>query len=279
MRSVFCDLMSTFLTQRLPRGTNGIKWGRNLRCVVQGLGLLGAIWATAKVSGGVPADYAGRPFSDAHHQAGPATIPGLVQCALYDLGGEGVAYHDEDPINHGSGELNQRAEHQRDHASRYLWSFRKEEGVDLSYVKDMADLNHTNRVNPPLNQLCIGWTRDGEWCNYTVKVLEPGLYRIRSLYSYRANTVTLDLNRRPAATCVFPVATDGFHHWNLAEIGTIEFPEAGLQLLTFHCKEGNNYAWFEFEWIGPMRSGREPSLKDAHPATQEGRRGTRVKTD
>jgi hypothetical protein len=38
-----------------------------------------------------PAGYAGRSFGDAFHKADPARIPGLLQCAVFDLGGEGVA--------------------------------------------------------------------------------------------------------------------------------------------------------------------------------------------
>jgi hypothetical protein len=38
-----------------------------------------------------PPDYKGQPFADDFHKAGPPAIPGIVQCALYDLGGEGVA--------------------------------------------------------------------------------------------------------------------------------------------------------------------------------------------
>ena len=34
------------------------------------------------------------------------SLPGRVQAAYFDLGGEGVAYHDTDKTNHGSGELN-----------------------------------------------------------------------------------------------------------------------------------------------------------------------------
>lgn len=198
---------------------------------------------------GMPADYQGKPFADAYHKTGPPSIPGMVQCALYDLGGEGVAYHDTDPINHGSGELNLETGHQRAHASPYIWSFRKEEGVDLSFVKDWADLNHTNLVTPPINLFYIGWTKDGEWCNYTVDVKAPGTYRIRALYAFQTNTVTFDLNRQPAAQCKLPVLTKDYHHWNLADIGTITFPEAGLQLLTFHYGTGNNFAWFEFEQV------------------------------
>ncbi|MEJ0088959.1 MAG: hypothetical protein WDM80_04290 [Limisphaerales bacterium] len=39
------------------------------------------------------------------YQGGPQKIPGRVQCARYDLGDEGVAYHDTDTVNNGSGRL------------------------------------------------------------------------------------------------------------------------------------------------------------------------------
>ena len=195
----------------------------------------------------VPAGYRGQPFADEFHKAGPPAIPGIVQCALYDLGGEGVAYHDADAINHGSGELNQQPGHQRVHAAAYIWNFRRDEGVDVSFVKDWADLNHTNLVTPHINQFYIGWTTNGEWCNYTVDVKSPGTYRIKALYAFQANPITFDLNGKPAAVCKLPVATASFHHWNFAEIGTITFAETGLQLLTFHYGLGNNFAYFEFE--------------------------------
>src|SRR5277367_33207 len=50
--------------------------------------------------------YKGMPFHDSVYQGGPQKIPGRVQCAYYDLGGEGVAYHDSDATNSGSGALN-----------------------------------------------------------------------------------------------------------------------------------------------------------------------------
>ncbi|MFO1514818.1 MAG: DUF5010 C-terminal domain-containing protein [Verrucomicrobiota bacterium] len=197
----------------------------------------------------VPADYHGKPFVDDFHKAGPPNIPGLVQCALYDLGGEGVAYHDADATNNGSGKLNLETNHQRAHAGDYIWHFRKDEGVDLSFVKDFADLNHTNLVTPHINQFYIGWTENDEWCNYTVNVTRPGDYRIKALYSFQTNRITFDLNGKPAATCHLPVLTASYHHWNFAAIGTITFPKSGPQLLTFHYGKGNNFAYFEFELV------------------------------
>src|SRR5258706_10928256 len=54
----------------------------------------------------LPADYAGRPFTDSRYHDGPQRIPGTVMCAYYDLGGEGVAYHYTHQKNPGSGGLN-----------------------------------------------------------------------------------------------------------------------------------------------------------------------------
>jgi hypothetical protein len=218
----------------------------------------------ASVLGQIPADYRGKPFADAYHKAGPANIPGIVQCALFDLGGEGVAYHDTTSTNEGSGVLNRQItpyNHQRAHASEYIWHFRENEGVDVSFVKDWADLNHTNAVSPQINQHYIGWTSDGEWVNYTVNVREPGTYAVKCLYSYNEKEVHrdaagnqigrigFDLNGSPIAECRLPRATAGWHHWDYGQIATVTFPKAGPQLLTFHYRRGNNWAYFVFERV------------------------------
>src|SRR5271170_4846085 len=128
--------------------------------------------------GSIPKDYKGKPFRDATHTTGPQVIPGRLEAALYDLGGEGVAYHDTDAINHGSGELNHKPEHCEAGVPVEVCRFRENEGVDISYVKKGADLNHPNMVVPEWQQLYIGWTEDGEWTNYTVEVKKTGRYRI-----------------------------------------------------------------------------------------------------
>src|SRR5947209_1730204 len=143
----------------------------------------------------LPPDYAGKPFHDSAYGAGAQVIPGRIECAWYDLGGEGVAYHDTDATNHGSGELNLKPEHHRPHATPYIWGFRANEGMDISYTKDFADFNHTNFVAPLTNQLYIGWTADGEWCNYTVDVKKAGTYQVVALYGNAANSIRFSINR------------------------------------------------------------------------------------
>jgi hypothetical protein len=234
-----------------------------LRALFAGLVTTCLVTASPQPAGGV--------FTDPFHGAHPQGIPGLVQCALFDLGGEGVAYHDTTPANEGSGVLNRQTSphnHQRAHAGDYIWHFRENEGVDLSYVKDWADLNHPNRVSPPLNQTYIGWTDDGEWTRTTVRVDQPGRYRVSALYSSVASAVTrkpdgsplvplrFDVDGQPAATFDVPRHTEGWHHWDFAPLCEIHFPSAGLHQLTFHLRRGNNWAFWIFERIGDAPSPR-----------------------
>ena len=106
-----------------------------------------------------PLAHAGQPYGDALHPAVPQQIPGPLFCAYYDAGGEGVAYHDTDAANQGSGKLNPAN-------GTYLNEFRRQEGFDTSYTKQIPDLESTsNKVVPPLNLLYVGWLVAGEWFN------------------------------------------------------------------------------------------------------------------
>src|SRR5579862_6204479 len=111
--------------------------------------------------------YRGTPYQDGLYRANAQGIPGKVYCAYYDLGGEGVAYHDSDAKNNGSGALNPPD-------GSYLNEFRMREGVDISYTKmdrvPPIDNTQYNKVQPPANMLYVGWTEPGEWFNITVDV-------------------------------------------------------------------------------------------------------------
>ena len=64
------------------------------------------ITALGASNGDFLSHYKGTPYQDGYYNGGAQKIPGVVHCAYYDRGGEGVAYHDTDAKNHGSGELN-----------------------------------------------------------------------------------------------------------------------------------------------------------------------------
>jgi beta-glucanase (GH16 family) len=74
----------------------------------------------------------------------PHAVPGVIESTDYDYGGEGVAYHDNDPQNQGPGP-------------------REEEGVDTEYNDGSSN---------------IGWINSGEWTEYAVNVSESGNYKI-----------------------------------------------------------------------------------------------------
>ena len=179
-------------------------------------------------------------------------IPGRIECEWYDHGGEGVAYHDADSINNGSGKLNPAN-------GNFLNEFRMKEAVDISYTKsNNIDNNPYNKVEPVLDQLYVGWTQPGEWINYTVLVKEPGLYRIGLMYTANGDgAISLDIDGKQVADSLkIPTTHDDrdtvawrqWHHWNkLDSLTAINIPK-GKHLLTIHVTEhGNmNFDYLEF---------------------------------
>jgi endoglucanase Acf2 len=80
----------------------------------------------------------GTPFGGA-----PATVPGLIEAENYDLGGEGIAYHDVDENNIGL-------------------AYRPDEGVDIE--------------NSSGGGYDVYWIVAGEWLEYTFEVEQSGIY-------------------------------------------------------------------------------------------------------
>lgn len=199
--------------------------------------------------------YKGTPFHDGRYNGGPQKIPGAVMCAYYDLGGEGVAYHDSDAKNNGSGALNPAN-------GSYLNEFRMNEGVDTSYTKfgldPKIDDNPYDKVVPPAGLLYVGWTVPGEWFNLTVDVAATGDYSVDLLYtSNRGGEISFDVNGMPATgplkiastyDAADTVAWRQWHHWNVAHELTRLHLKKGRNVLTLHTvSEGQmNYATLTF---------------------------------
>jgi len=222
---------------------------------------LGILSASAAICGSKSEflkNYKGTPFSDSRYHGGAQQIPGKVLCAYFDLGVEGVAHHNTDAKNHGSGELNPAD-------GTYLNEFRMNEGVDTSYTKmgldPKIDDNPYDKVVPPANMLYVGWTVPGEWFDVTVNVAEEGDYVADLLYtSNRGGTISLDVNGQAATgplaivstfDAAEPVAWRQWHHWSLAPgIAKVHLPK-GKAVLTVHVlTEGMmNLATFDFRKV------------------------------
>jgi hypothetical protein len=87
----------------------------------------------------------------------PWAIPGTIQAENYDLGGEGVAYHDLESANQGG-------------------QYRTTEGVDIEATTDTG------------GGFNVGWTRTGEWLEYTVNVASAGNYTLTERVASSATT-------------------------------------------------------------------------------------------
>ena len=203
-------------------------------------------------------NYKGAPYQDARHQGGAQEIPGRVECSLYDRGGEGVAYHDVDAKNNGSGSLNPAD-------GTYLNQFRMDEGVDISYTKfhDQIDDSPYNVIQPTENQLYVGWTELRRiWFNITVEVARAGAYSGDLLYtSNRGGTISLDVNgKRSRRSASYRLHLQCFR-WipcRMAAVASLEHLASareasssgeGKSVLTIHIlTEGNmNLAYFDFK--------------------------------
>jgi len=84
--------------------------------------------------------------ADAPYGGTPAAVPGTVQAANYDSGGQGIAYN----VNSAN-------------------------GTDNSYRSDGVDLETTSDTGGGAD---LAWTAAGQWFNYTVDVATAGTYTL-----------------------------------------------------------------------------------------------------
>jgi hypothetical protein len=201
--------------------------------------------------------YKGTPYSDTVYKSGAQTLPGKLHCEYYDFGGEGVAFHDTDSTNSGSGRLNPAD-------GSYLNEFRINEAVDISYTKfrDPAiDNSPYNLVEPVKDQFYVGWTAPGEWTKYTVNVEKSGTYELGIMYTSNQNgKISVSVNdvdkTGPLLITSTFVAADTiawrqWHHWNyIGKLAKIDLKK-GIQTITINTVEIGqmNYDYINFELL------------------------------
>ena len=196
--------------------------------------------------------YTGRPWQSQMQQ-----IPGRIEFEFYDEGGEGIAYHDSDSLNNGSGRLNPAN-------GSFLNEFRMKEGVDISYTKkNPIDDNPYNLAAPEMNQFYVGWTKPGEWIRYSIRVNQSGSYPIGLMYTANGSgTISFDLDGKDATGPLKIKSTHDdrdtvqwrqWHHWNKADsIGFFKLKK-GTHVLTLHIiTNGNiNLDFLDLEKVEP----------------------------
>jgi hypothetical protein len=220
--------------------------------IVSGLNLAGVCQSNPTATA-----YMGKPYTDSQYTGGAQSLPGKLQCEYYDFGGEGIAFHDSDSINSGSGGLNPAN-------GSYLNEFRINEAVDISYTKFQEppiDNNPYNLVVPEKNQFYVGWTNPGEWTKYTVNVTKAGTYRLGMMYtSNKSGKISISVNDDDVTGLISipstfvaddPVAWRQWHHWNyISNMANIRLKQ-GMQTIALHTVETGqmNYDYIDFKWI------------------------------
>ena len=138
----------------------------------------------------------------------PAAVPGTVQVANYDTGGQGVAYN----VTSTNGSAN---------------SYRSD-GVDLENTADTQDTTAAGGAYD------MGWTTPGQWFKYTVEVATAGSYtvsfRVASPYGV---TDALHIANSSGTNLTGAVAvpnTGGYETWTTVT-ASVTLP-AGQQTLT-----------------------------------------------
>lgn len=200
--------------------------------------LTGAI-IISSCGGGGNEKPAGKPYKGVYQK-----IPGKIQSEFFDEGGEGIAYHEMDSVNAGSGTLN-RAD------GTFLNEFRKSEAVDISYTKfadPPIDNSQYNLADQQHGQLYVGWISPGEWMNYTVDLRIGGTFKVGIMYAAEEDAeISLGLTQADAIgalkipSTTNPEETETWrqaHHWNyLDSIGTVKI-EKGIQTLKLNALTG-----------------------------------------
>lgn len=108
----------------------------------------------------------------------PHKIPGTINPTHYDLGGEGIGYHDANPVNSGDG-------------------IRPEQGVDTEFRLAAGS---------------VGGIQSGEWLEFTIQVEEENYYNIEILFATpgRFGTFHLEFNEVDKTGIVYVNPSSGY---------------------------------------------------------------------
>ncbi len=136
------------------------------------------------------------------------SVPGVIEAEDFDEGGEGLAYHDSNPIN-----INRQ--------------YRPSEGVDIQLIR-----NEEGAYN-------VGWTRNDEWLEYTIDVSEAGSYNIdlRVATWLRRGKFHIEFEGIDQTGTVIVPRTWGFQRWTTVSVNNVNLP-VGKQIMRFYIEQG-----------------------------------------
>lgn len=148
----------------------------------------------------------------------PAEIPGTVECEKYDQGGEGIAYHEINPLREGAN-----------------ITYRPNDGVDIEVCSEGG--------------YQIGYFEPGEWLKYNVNCTKTDKYQINFRLATNLSTVKfyLELDGANITGSINPVSTGGWNNWTIYSVSDIDIT-AGTHVLRLVMEEGSaNFNYINFQ--------------------------------
>jgi beta-glucosidase len=165
-----------------------------------------------------------------HHPVGESpfggnawTIPGQIEAENFDLGGEGVAYHDTDPTNDGG-------------------QYRLSEAVDIEGCGDTTGGYDVNFIAA------------GEWLNYTVNVTTAGTYTLQARIATpnAGETFYIEIDGVNVTGNITTTNTGGWGTWQTISVTTSSIT-AGQHIMTIMMGTGGfNLNYVKFNLLTPQ---------------------------
>ncbi len=166
-----------------------------------------------------------------------AAVPGTVQAENYNVGGEGVAYHDADTANQGG-----------------------------QYRTDAVDIEATTDSGGGYN---VGWTAAGEWMKYTVNVTTSGTYTaaFRVASAQTGGTFHLEVDGVNVTGTMTVPNTGGWQTWTTLTKTGLNLT-AGQHILRWVTDAaGGNYNWMSFSTSSNVTPTFAPPTNTPAPGT------------
>ena len=158
------------------------------------------------------------------YQNQPQGVPGTIEFENYDVGGEGVAYHDLTAGNSGG--------------------LYRNDNVDIGAAADAGGGYY------------VGWAQPGEWLNYTVNVASTTTYTLGIRIASGDNGGTFHVNV-DGVNETGPIKvgnTGGWQSWTTISVPNVSIP-VGKHVLTLvidSANDANSSGIANFNWMSVM---------------------------
>lgn len=162
-----------------------------------------------------------------------ANIPGKIEVENYDLGGQGVAYYDNDAANSGG-------------------QYRTADGVDVETTGDTGGGYN------------IGWTNAGEWMEYTVNVTNTAAYtlEVRIASPGTGNTLRVELDGANVSGSIAVPTTGGWQVYQTVTVTTSSLA-SGQHILRIYEETGG----FNINYLNFVAIAAAPVVSSAATAS------------